>query len=73
MHMHEKNGVFVVQDTSTGHVPFCLWIHLCSSSGTDTAHTQVLRAFTLFAVIHIHKKHVALFVVQDSWTCCVHL
>ena len=27
-------------DTSTCHVPFCLWIHLCSSSGTDTAHTQ---------------------------------
>ena len=28
------------QDTSTCHVPFCLWIHLCTSSGTDTAHTQ---------------------------------
>ena len=28
------------QDTSTCHAPFCLWIHLCSSSGTDTAHTQ---------------------------------
>ncbi len=27
-------------DTSTCHVPFCLWIHLCSSSGTDTAHRQ---------------------------------
>ena len=22
-----------------------------------------------FALMHIHKKHVALFVVQDSWTC----
>jgi len=31
-------------------------------------HTQVLRAFTLFAVMHIHKKHVALFAAQHSWT-----
>jgi hypothetical protein len=23
----------------------------------------------LLALMHIHKKHVALFVVQDSWTC----
>ena len=32
-------------------------------------HTQVLRAFTLFAVMHIHKKHVALFAAQHNWTC----
>jgi hypothetical protein len=32
----------VQQDTSTCLVPFCLWIHdhLCSSFGTNTAHTQ---------------------------------
>ena len=27
MYMHEKNGAFVVQDTSTCHVPFCLCVH----------------------------------------------
>ena len=34
--------------------------------GTDTGHTQVLRAFTLFAVMHIQQKHVALFVIQPA-------
>jgi len=28
------------QDTLTCHVPFCVWIHLCSSSGTDTAQNS---------------------------------
>ena len=31
MYMHEKNVAFVLQDTSTCHVPFCLCSHLCSS------------------------------------------
>ena len=74
MHMHEKNGAFVVQDTSTCHVPFCLWIHLCASSGTDTAHTQVLRTFTLFAVMHILKieRHVTgLCILTENVACCL--
>ena len=57
MHMHEKNGAFVVQDTSTGHLNlscavlsldssvFIFWNRYC----TYTAHGFHAR---LFAVIH---------------------
>ena len=63
MYMHEKNGAFVVQDS---HVAFCLCSHLCSSPEPILHIHRFCELSPFFAVMHVHQKHVALFVIQPA-------
>ena len=76
MHMHEKNGAFVVQDTSTRHLNlscavlsldssvFIFWNRYC----TYTAHGFHAR---LFAVIHALEENVVASFAPQLLAACL--